>query len=456
MATANMNKPSEKSIHDGAQSSDEKSRITKMIKGENLLEWKGEAPSFEHFPLTQKGEDSQTRQYARYMAQNTDKIIGRQMMSNVTIIQMLEESKIREQGLIAQIGNLSNSHEELVGTVQDLRRELKANKCRCDEVQISDKMTHSVRFDENGYGLSDLEPPTSTNTKKGNGKAAKTANNGNKSQSKKPSAPALNLGSTESTCIVLPNANLGHTALMYAAQDGTVKKVELLLPKSDAKATTITGYTALIFAAKYGNDKALELLLPKSDAKATTNYGNTALMYAAGTRIDKSVEILLPKSDVKATNDLGYTALMDAAQYGTAKMVEILLPKSDVKATNDLGYTALMYAARHGNEKSVELLLPTSDVKATNNLGETALMLAAQDRTAKMVELLLPKSDAKATTFVGETALMLAARHGNAIMVELLLPKSEVKASNSSGYTALDIAKTHRHNQIVEILQQHN
>ena len=70
---------------------------------------------------------------ARYVLLNTDKIIGRQMTADVsvTITQILEEfreeSKNREQGLLAQIGNLSNSHEELV---QGLRRELETKLTR--------------------------------------------------------------------------------------------------------------------------------------------------------------------------------------------------------------------------------------------------------------------------------------------------------------------------------------
>ena len=138
-----------------------------MIKDENLSKWKGEAPSFEHFPKLMSGpqKGTQSRQFARYEVLNTDKIVGRQMTLNVTIIQLLEEirekSKVREQGLIAQTGNLSNSHEELMGgIVQDLRREFEANKCRCGEAQINDEMTHSVRIDKNGYGLFDLDPPT--------------------------------------------------------------------------------------------------------------------------------------------------------------------------------------------------------------------------------------------------------------------------------------------------------
>ena len=52
--------------------------------------------------------------------------------------------------------------------------------------------------------------------------------------------------------------------------------VELLLPKSDAKATNQYGQSALILAARSGNVKSVELLLPFSDPKASS-YQGTAL-----------------------------------------------------------------------------------------------------------------------------------------------------------------------------------
>ena len=48
--------------------------------------------------------------------------------------------------------------------------------------------------------------------------------------------------------------------------------VEILLPKSDAKAFSNSGYTA----AKYGNFKMVERLLPESDAHETNWQNKTA------------------------------------------------------------------------------------------------------------------------------------------------------------------------------------
>ena len=66
-----------------------------------------------------------------------------------------------------------------------------------------------------------------------------------------------------------------------------------------------------MYAARYGNKDLMELLIPKSDVKATDNDGYTALMYAAFYGTEQMVEVLLPKSDANASNNYdGYIALM--------------------------------------------------------------------------------------------------------------------------------------------------
>ena len=82
-----------------------------------------------------------------------------------------------------------------------------------------------------------------------------------------------------------------------------------------------------MLAAQYGYDELVELLLPMSDAKATTNgnyYGMTALMYAALGTNEKSVELLLPKSDAKAVDNYGLTALDYAKSRGNNQIIELL------------------------------------------------------------------------------------------------------------------------------------
>ena len=71
-------------------------RITAMLKTKSVSEWKGQHPSFENFPVLaadnsktggKKGDDTQQKVMARYVASNTDKIIGRQMAADTVIVQ---------------------------------------------------------------------------------------------------------------------------------------------------------------------------------------------------------------------------------------------------------------------------------------------------------------------------------------------------------------------------------
>ena len=89
-----------------------------------------------------------------------------------------------------------------------------------------------------------------------------------------------------------------------------------------------------MYAAFYGTEQMVEILLPKSDAKASNNYDEkTALMYAVRRYgKNKMVELLLPESDVKAvccqtaddTGGNGYTALDLAKSFGDSQIVSLL------------------------------------------------------------------------------------------------------------------------------------
>ena len=60
------------------------------------------------------------------------------------------------------------------------------------------------------------------------------------------------------------------TPLQDAVRKNNVDLVKCLLAQSnDAKATNNDGETALMITAEYGSSKMMELLLPKSDVKAT-------------------------------------------------------------------------------------------------------------------------------------------------------------------------------------------
>ena len=78
-----------------------------------------------------------------------------------------------------------------------------------------------------------------------------------------------------STVACLQNVNCeNRTPLMSAVMDNDVDLVKRLLANgADAKAADTYGDTALMLATVSGNVKMVEILLPKSDAKAANTDG---------------------------------------------------------------------------------------------------------------------------------------------------------------------------------------
>ncbi len=114
----------------------------------------------------------------------------------------------------------------------------------------------------------------------------------------------------------------------------------------------VGGSSAVRYAAKNGYLEIVKLLLPVSDPKA---YDSLALQRAAEDGPLETVRLLLPVSDSKAGNSL---ALRCAAQNGHLEIVKLLLKGSDPKAYGSL---ALRAAAKQGHLEIVDLLLPHSD-----------------------------------------------------------------------------------------------
>jgi ankyrin repeat protein len=110
------------------------------------------------------------------------------------------------------------------------------------------------------------------------------------------------------------------------------------------------GWTALIYAAELGKEKAVELLLnhPGIDVNVQTEWGRTALMLAAYKGNEKVFKMLLnhPGINVNLQDNVGWTALFYAADWENEKAVELLLnhPGIDITLKNDDGFTAWDWA----------------------------------------------------------------------------------------------------------------
>lgn len=121
----------------------------------------------------------------------------------------------------------------------------------------------------------------------------------------------------------------GMTALMFAAQCGTIEMLEAILSHNpDIDKVNESGWTALMFAIEHGTVEMVEAILdhdPNHDIDKSDIYGMTSLMFAAcyGT-IDTVRSILSRGPDVNKVTLYAATALMFAVDHGTIDMIQAI------------------------------------------------------------------------------------------------------------------------------------
>ncbi|TNJ28675.1 Ankyrin repeat protein 1 [Giardia muris] len=135
----------------------------------------------------------------------------------------------------------------------------------------------------------------------------------------------------------------GYTLLMIAAIIGDANMASQCL--SLARMQTTVGLTALMFAAMNGNLSLLKLLLP-FEAQLRDSNGMTALMHAASLGHKECAWFL--KSELAFQDTFGWTALIWAAHCGHHTCVEALIQESQL--TTNLGENAMDIASRGQND----------------------------------------------------------------------------------------------------------
>jgi len=155
---------------------------------------------------------------------------------------------------------------------------------------------------------------------------------------------------------------LGKTPLSYAAQNGLVGAVKMLLERGgNPNKPDNSRKTPLSFAARSGHDRVVEILLGRTVSPDMPDLdGQTPLSYAASGGHEEVVKILLGWRGVNPDkpDKEGRTPLMCAASGGHTGVVKILLGREEVnpRKPDNQGQTPLMLATRLGFQEVTTLL----------------------------------------------------------------------------------------------------
>lgn len=246
------------------------------------------------------------------------------------------------------------------------------------------------------------------------------------------------------------------SALLSAASDGDVQRIESLVGKTDPNVRDPLGKTPLMRAAHRGHLGAIVALLPYCDPLKLDRHGNSALMMSIVSGSAEIVQALLQASDPLQGNSKGETPLMKAVHSEDALIVRALLPFSDATAINGEGECALSIAIyrNDGLSEIIDLLIPAT-AHCPNCMIESmsSAVFYKDEQTGR--KLLAYCGEAQSDE-KGRTHLMCAAAHGDMTFVEMLLPVSDPLAAESEqGWSAADFAVYHGFPEVAERIKAH-
>ncbi|EAY18691.1 ankyrin repeat protein, putative [Trichomonas vaginalis G3] len=254
----------------------------------------------------------------------------------------------------------------------------------------------------------------------------------------------------------------GNTVLHIAAEDKSLKLIELILSKiTNVDAKNKYGYTALHNATWRNRKEVVELLLSYNANVNEKDYDRETALHIAAARNSKEIIKLLIShgANVNETDDEGQIPLHKAA-YNNAKEVieQLIFYRSHINEKDNNGSTALHHATSRNNKEAIEVLLSYgAKIDEKDYYGETALIIAAWRNQKEIVELLLSHgANANIKDNNGSTALHHATSRNNKEAIEVLLSYgAKIDEKDYYGYTALIIAAWRNQKEIVELLLSH-
>ncbi|XP_067668072.1 serine/threonine-protein phosphatase 6 regulatory ankyrin repeat subunit A-like [Haliotis asinina] len=225
---------------------------------------------------------------------------------------------------------------------------------------------------------------------------------------------------------------MGATPVMYAAEQGNKKVLDLLVSKGcNLSVVDDLGRNILHAACLSDNIDIVEDLLSHgiADIESGDSVGRTPVMYAAEKGNRKVVDLLVSKGcNLSIVDDLGRNMLHVAFSSDNVDIAEDLdlLSITDIESRDRIGRTPVMHAVEKGNKKGVDLLVSKGcNLTVVDDLGRNILHVACLNDNADIAESLLSRgvADIDSKDKKGTTPVMYAAEQGNKKVVDLLVSK---------------------------------
>jgi ankyrin repeat protein len=220
----------------------------------------------------------------------------------------------------------------------------------------------------------------------------------------------------------------GDAALLASARLGQLAELRKALDAGADPNDFDHGYSPLMFAAGNGQVEAVRLLLAKgAKTEHRDHNGDRALLWAAERGHIQTVRLLLDAGSPPDSDDDPYdiTPLMKASHHGRIDIARLLLARgADVRRRDHTDETALHGATQAGVPALVALLLKAG--ADPNGIGEhildTPLANAAERNSPEILrQLVAAGAHLETRDYKGRTALWLAASRDHAASVETLL-----------------------------------
>ncbi|XP_063689954.1 ankyrin repeat and SAM domain-containing protein 6-like isoform X2 [Bolinopsis microptera] len=311
---------------------------------------------------------------------------------------------------------------------------------------------------------------------------------------------AAELGNIVTLRALLPKTEInvsdpeGNTCLTYAAKEGHVSVVRLLLKHgADPDRANCYGWTATMQASASGHVRCVKCLLEfGADILIRNQFKQSALVLAAAKGHNDIVQSLITslnqsRKEEEEFKDELCEALSYSAYHGHISTVKLLLHfNADVtRSVRGTGWTALLYSLLSGDLPTCRTLLDSASsafdtknntllfqvIRSTESkekrelmalLSETlpipdsskAISLAIENGDLEALQSVIGLADTQSNTLMGGTPLMFASVMGQTEIVKWLLEVGcDINAQDENNkWTALMQAVFHGHYRVVEYL----